>query len=383
MNKTIVFLLFAFGMHSLAAQTNLTQLGELPAAVFESSGLIFLNGKAITHNDSGNMPQLFEIDTVSLAITRTVTLSNADNIDWEDIAQDDTYIYVADIGNNLGTRRDLVVYRLPISSFAQADTVTAEKIEYSYEDQTDFSDSGNSDWDAEAIFVLDQQLVILTKQWKTNGTVAYTIPKLPGTYSAKRLDGFSSAGLVTGATYNPNTKILYILGYTSVLEPFVFRASGLSPTAIFGGDIIKTNIDLGFAQAEGITYTNGNRYLISTEEFTLESPMINLPSLLFAFTVDDAPDDNEIPDPEPEPDPDVDSLILFGNKGAGLLEYRMSINKPVLGQAVFDISGKRIRFNTGSSVTPEYIDISTLRTAIYFLALYLPDEVLTKPFAKY
>lgn len=381
MNKTIVFLLFAFALHSLPAQTNLTELGELPEAVFESSGLIFLNGKAITHNDSGNLPQLFEIDTVSLDITRTVTVSNADNIDWEDIAQDDTYIYVADIGNNLGTRLDLTVYRILKGSFEKSDSVTAEKIEYSYEDQTDFSDSGNSDWDAEAIFVLDQQLVILTKQWKSNGTVAYAVPKLPGIYSATRLDGFSSEGLVTGATYNPVTKTLYILGYTSVLEPFVFRASGLTPNAIFGGMVTKTNLDLGFAQAEGITHTDGNRYLISTEEFTLESPMIYLPSLLFAFTVDDGPDDNEIPDPEPNPG--VDSLILFGNKGAGLLEYRMSMDKPVLGQAVFDVSGKRIRFNTGTAVTPEYIDISSLRTAIYYLSLYLPDEVLTKSFAKY
>ncbi|MGB5369099.1 MAG: T9SS type A sorting domain-containing protein [Flavobacteriaceae bacterium] len=373
--------MITFGPHWLQAQSNLTELGALPEAVFESSGLIFLNGKAITHNDSGNLPQLFEIDTVSLDITRTVTVSNADNVDWEDIAQDDTYIYVADIGNNLGTRLYLTVYRILKSDFEQSDTITAERIEYSYEDQTDFSDSGNSDWDAEAIFVHDQQLVILTKQWKTNGTVAYAVPKLPGIYSATRLDGFSSEGLVTGATYNPVTKVLYILGYTSVLEPFVFRASGLTPNSIFGGMVTKTNLDLGFAQAEGITYTDGNRYLISTEEFTLESPMIQLPSLLFGFTVDDTPDENETPDPEPNPG--VDSLILFGNKGAGLLEYRMSMDKPVLGQAVFDVSGKRIRFNTGTAVTPEYIDISSLRTAIYYLSLYLPNEVLTKSFAKY
>ncbi len=383
MKKTLVFLLLSFVLHHLPAQSNLTQLGQLPDAVFESSGLIFLNGKLITHNDSGNTPQLFEIDTVSLEITRTITITNANNIDWEDIAQDDTYIYIGDIGNNLGTRRDLTIYRIPKSIFAQSDTVSAEKIDFSYEDQTDFSDSGNSDWDAEAIFVLDEQLVLLTKQWKTNGTLAYAFPKVPGTYSAIRLDGFAPEGLVTAATYNPLTKTLYLLGYTSVLEPFVFRVTGLLPNAIFGGDITKVNIDLGFAQAEGIAYTDGNRYLISTEEFTLESPMINLPSLLFAFTADDVPNNNTVPDPDLEPKPGVDSLILFGNKGANLLEYRMSTNKPVLGQAVFDISGKRIRFNTGSDVTPDYIDISTLRTAIYYLALYLPDEVLTKAFAKY
>jgi hypothetical protein len=34
------------------------------------------------------------------AVLRTVAITNATNVDWEDIAQDASYIYIGDIGNN-------------------------------------------------------------------------------------------------------------------------------------------------------------------------------------------------------------------------------------------------------------------------------------------
>ena len=104
--RSFVYLIFLTGTF-LFSQESIEVLGVLSNEISETSGLIFHNGKLITHNDSGNTPQLFEIDTVSYQITRTVTLSNVANIDWEDIAQDSEYIYIGDFGNNLGTRTDL------------------------------------------------------------------------------------------------------------------------------------------------------------------------------------------------------------------------------------------------------------------------------------
>mgnify|MGYP000029410152 FL=1 len=73
--KKLLGLLLLIHVYSFS-QADAKDLGNLPDTVSETSGLIFHNGKLITHNDSGNEPQLFEIDTVTLEITRTVTVSN-------------------------------------------------------------------------------------------------------------------------------------------------------------------------------------------------------------------------------------------------------------------------------------------------------------------
>ncbi len=382
--RTIVTLLLSiFAQFTIVAQTNIEQLGELPDGVLETSGLIFYNGKLITHNDSGNTAQLFEIDTVSREITRTVSISNVENVDWEDMAQDTDYIYIGDFGNNLGTRQDLAIYRIAKSAYDQADTVPAEAINFSYEDQTDFSDNGNSDWDAEALFVLGDRLIILTKQWSANGTAAYSLPKVPGTQLAQKRDGFDVQGLVTAATYNPMTKILYILGYSTLLEPFVFRVEGAGATVVFGGTVTKLDTTSGFGQTEGLTYAGDNRYFASSELFVNSNPPITLPSSLFAFNTDDATDNGPGPEPDPNPEISQEPLILFRQPGSHVLGYQLNVDKPVLGLAIFDTSGQRVGYAAGPDISPGSIDVSTLTSAVYYLSLYLGDEILSKPFAKY
>ena len=58
----------------------------MPERVKETSGLLFLDGKIMTHNDSGDAANLYEIDSLSGIIVRTISISNATNIDWEDMA---------------------------------------------------------------------------------------------------------------------------------------------------------------------------------------------------------------------------------------------------------------------------------------------------------
>ena len=110
-----LFILFAFFFCiSLQAQIeNITEKYNLPNSISETSGLLFYNGKLITHNDSGDAANLYELDTIRGNITRTITISNATNSDWEDITQDDTHIYIGDFGNNSnGNRQDLKIYKI-------------------------------------------------------------------------------------------------------------------------------------------------------------------------------------------------------------------------------------------------------------------------------
>ena len=121
---------------------------NLPELVSETSGLIYYNNELITHNDSGNTAELYVINILNGSLTRTISVTNATNIDWEDIAQDDQYIYIGDIGNNNGNnngnRTDLKFYRILKTDFDTSNVVTADIINYSYADQSDFTASTNN-----------------------------------------------------------------------------------------------------------------------------------------------------------------------------------------------------------------------------------------------
>jgi hypothetical protein len=99
----------------------------------------FYNNNIITHNDSGGQANLYEINASTGAVLRTVAITNATNVDWEDIAQDAFYIYIGDIGNNFGNRTDLKIYKISKEDYDDADTAAAEIISYSYTNQLDFT----------------------------------------------------------------------------------------------------------------------------------------------------------------------------------------------------------------------------------------------------
>jgi len=383
MKSLIAFLVAVLSFTFLFAQENISSLGDLPEVVSETSGLIYFNGKLITHNDSDNAAQLIEIDTTSLEVARTVTISNAENIDWEDLTHDDTYIYIGDFGNNLGLRTNLAVHRIAKTDYLENDVVQVETISFKYEDQNDFSNSGNSDWDAEAFFVFDDQLVVLTKQWKSEGTVAYTLPKVPGTYEAKRIDSYNVAGLVTGATYNTESKALFIIGYNSILQPFVLRIDAVSTTSIFAGDIERTNLNVGLAQTEAIAFVDAEKYFITSESFSRSTPAITLLAQLFRFDNFQEPNPEEPQEPEePEvPEPEKKNIELFQKAGFELLEYELNTNEPLRARAIYDITGKQIHFNKDELLSNE-VDLSSLRNGVYYVVFYFQAEVIAIPFLR-
>jgi len=217
----------------LYGQVNISVLGTLPQEVQETSGLIFFQGKLYTHNDSGNAAVLYEVDTLTLGINRTITVNNAENVDWEDLTRDESYLYIGDIGNNQGNRQDLGIYRISLSELEQGEEVNAERITYAYADQLDFSAEANSDWDAEALISYGDQLIIFTKQWQSLGTVAYSLPKTAGDHQAQRVGETNVNGLITGAAYNTETRVVYLVGYSSLLQPFLMRFSRSPCNSLF------------------------------------------------------------------------------------------------------------------------------------------------------
>ena len=274
MKIKFTFFTFFLSCFSLVAQIeNIIEKYDLPDTVSETSGLLFFNGKLITHNDSGDAANLYELDTISGNITRTINITNATNVDWEDITQDDTYIYIGDFGNNSnGNRQDLKIYKVLKSDYLNNTNITSEIINFTYEDQADFSSQpNNTDFDAEAISVYNNQLVIFTKNWKDNTVNAYTIPKTVGNHSAKKVSSYNSNGLITGSTYNRDDDSFVLSGYTNPTGlPFLIhiQLSGILNDDIFSGVIERTDINssINASQIEGITLISNKRYFLSREK---------------------------------------------------------------------------------------------------------------------
>lgn len=295
----------------------------LDAEIEETSGLIEIEGRLITHNDSGNEPVLYEVDTLIGAVLRRVTVINAENKDWEDICADGQYIYVGDIGNNSGNRTDLRIYRVAIADYMSSDSVIADTIAYHYADQTDFTSSTfSTNYDAEGLTVIGDSLYIFTKNWGDFRSNLYTVSKLPGSYSAHRRDSLDTQGMVTGATYVDEEGILALCGYTFLLQPFVtiiqdFPAFSLEAAS---SDRISYSVPPGISrQTEAIFPHNDGGYYISTERSFTGSPALmyfNQAPLL-------SENQMELELPPIFPNPATDSVTLPLQEGQKALIYNM------------------------------------------------------------
>lgn len=247
-----------------------TLKGNLPSSLLENSGIVYWNSRIWTHNDGGNTPELFEMDTVGNVI-RTVNITNATNIDWEDIAQDNNYIYVGDFGNNAsGNRTDLRIYRVSKADLLAGNSVNADVINFHYADQTDFTalPGNTTNFDCESMIIYNGNVYLFTKQWTALGTSVYSVPITPGTWAAQKVSSNTApAGLVTGADVAEAQRSIALCGYTSGGARFLYLLYDFSGVDFFSGN--KRYITLNnFGQTEGIAFKNPEYVFISRESLT-------------------------------------------------------------------------------------------------------------------
>ncbi len=265
----ILSLSLILGLSTATAQTLVpTLLTPLNTALNETSGLLMINGHLWTHLDSGNPSELYEIDTTTGDVFRTVSISNASNIDWEEIASDANWVYVGDFGNNSGSRTDLRVYRFSLAELSDpaATTVEVDTIAFSYADQIDFTPANNAtNWDCEAMIVVDDSLFLFTKNWKNGECYSYSLSAAPGEHLAQRRDTLATQGMVTGASYDANNGGIVLCGYTSILSPFVWQLWGYPDHEFFNGVAVRRQVQLAFGQVEGIAWSGPGTAYLSNE----------------------------------------------------------------------------------------------------------------------
>lgn len=237
----------------------------------ETSGLIFFNDGLWSFNDSGGEPKIYKIDTLSAEIIQEITIDNATNIDWEDIAQDNTNIYIGDFGNNSGARDDLVIYIVKKQDIPYTGnlSVDAEKIDFNYQDQKSFQQKNRANnFDCEAMVVREDSIYLFSKNWGNSKTKIYRLPKTPGDFEAEKVYTYDIKGLVTGAAYNDEFNEIVLVGYKNeVWIPFVFLLFDFQGNNYFSGN--KRRIDLPYilsSQTEGICYYKNRNVFISAEK---------------------------------------------------------------------------------------------------------------------
>jgi len=283
-------------------------LTSMSNTIDETSGLIYLDGKLITHNDSGNEAHLHEIDTIDGEVLRTVVISNAVNTDWEDITFDANYIYIGDIGNNAGTRTDLKIYRITISDYFISDTVTADLINFSYADQTNYSNQIYAhNFDVEALINRGDSLYLFTKNWLDAKSNIYSLSKTPGAYTTNKIDQLETDGLITGADFNSISNKLVLSGY-SFTNPFIVQLSQFENDLFSSGthNKVMLNVDESI-QVEAICTQGGNQYFLSSEAHSSGAS-----SLYKLDTQDLAIDSFQLQEPNLSPNPADDYLQIKG-----------------------------------------------------------------------
>jgi outer membrane protein assembly factor BamB len=238
----------------------------LDAQVNETSGLIFFDNSFWTINDSGNENILYRIDAKTGSVSAEIKVTNSTNIDWEELTQDQDYVYVADIGDNGLKREEKQIYRIRKSELLQINgngDVSSEVIRFSYP----AVDGKVVSFDAEALIAYKGALHLFTKDlFETNH---FEISASPGTTSAVFIGKYKSDGMVTGAAVDVSSNTLVMVGYMGFGDRLLweFKASDdkhffkLPARTFTMGSVTETG------QVEAVCLTPENKLYFTNESF--------------------------------------------------------------------------------------------------------------------
>lgn len=341
---------------------------NLSGNLIETSGLISWENYVWTHNDSQDI-NLYALDSATGNIAQSYALNGKTNTDWEEISQDADFVYVCDFGNNQnGNRADLKILRIDKNSLL-ANLPIVETINFSYSNQTNLTPTGsnNTDFDCEAFIVSADSIYLFTKQWISNKTSVYSMPKLPGTYVAKLKSTYNIQGLITGATYLERKKLIALCGYSNTLQPFIYLLYDFKGSQFFDGNKRKIEIAMPFHQVEGIATTNGLKYYISNE-YLSKPPYLSIPQKLQVLDLTDYLGSYLRNLYSSAVRQAIDNYLLFPNPAIDFITVKMELSHlPV----TYKINNQLGNTTLAGELTVENqdINISGLSPGVYFVRI--------------
>ena len=244
----------------------------LPKIINETSGLEILNEVFITHNDSGGEPSLYFFN-LDGEIINSIKLEEESfweiyNNDWEDITADKDYIFIADTGNNFGNRDNLNIIKVRTSDFS-----VEGKIDISYEDQQTFLPRPKHKYDAEALFLIEDKIAILSKDRSNLFTDLYLIDKESNLKQALESKiTYNVNSLITGGDYNKDMSLLALVSYNSKGNQFLILFEDFNLENLAEKKFTKFKIPLEKAQIEAVKIIDNDTFWITSEDEGIGSP---------------------------------------------------------------------------------------------------------------
>jgi hypothetical protein len=212
-----------------------------------------------THNDSGE-PVIDALDSTGKFRAR-VRVTGARLVNWEDMAVGPcpagSCVYVADIGDNGASRREIVVYRVPEPSLTDRQTRAAEAFRATYP---------GGPRDAEAIFVLPDSAIFVVSKGENGPVVLYRFPAQSRIGQTTQLERVATLAIgrvarnlrITGASASADGRWVVLRTLGAV---YFYRADRLTK-GIAGGGIEFDIKRLQEVQGEGVALAaNGTVYL--------------------------------------------------------------------------------------------------------------------------
>lgn len=261
----VMFLVAIYQLYSHKLFTIDEKLTEISGIEYDKSDNLW----AI--NDSGDDPKIYQIDKLG-NIAKSITVTNAKNIDWEDMTQDYFgHFFLGDFGNNENKRKWLTIYKIENPVDIKGDTTEAEIIKFTYSDQQSYPPKNNSkNFDLEAFIYYKRHLYLFTKNRKEpfdGVTSLYKIGDHAANFNAKKISDFTTCThneklcWITSAALSPNHKKLALLD-----SERVWLFENWQGDDFFSGDIHKINLGI-VTQKEAITFSDNNTLIFTDEEF--------------------------------------------------------------------------------------------------------------------
>ena len=259
--KIFKIIFFLFTSNIIFSQLVVEDI-NLSKKLDETSGLEIINKQLVTINDSGNDPVLFYINE-SGNILDERKLNCCKNNDWESLAADSDYVYIADFGNNYDTRKNLSIIKIPID---KSSNENPEIINFLYPEQKKFKRIyRRSEYDAEALISFGDILLIFTKNKRKKITEIYSLPKYGGNFEAQKIGSLNTESIVTGADYDKKTNTLVLTSTINFDEYYILVINDFS----LNNKDHKINmyeIPIGKTQVEAIKIIDEKTFWITSED---------------------------------------------------------------------------------------------------------------------
>lgn len=213
--------------------------------------------------------RVFKLDKSGQAL-QIVNVSNTEAVDVEAVASDSNFIYLGDVGDNVGDRAERKIIKIQTSSIPAGHDVQVpgETIEFTFPDEGTVEKKKENNFDCESLLSYKDSLYLFTKDREDNETRLYVIPKTAGRYIARYISSFNAKGLITDAAINKQNTELALIGYHKGHRyPFIILFTDFIGNDFFAGDHKKIKLaDQPWDwQLEGITYSNDNIVYFSCE----------------------------------------------------------------------------------------------------------------------